>query len=77
MSLRLKKAEVFVPDRKKGEPAEEFVSRCMSSEIMKKEYPDTDQRLAVCISKSKEKASSDISSRFQDELTYQMLRENS
>ena len=37
-----------LPDRKLGEKAEEFVSRCMSSEKMMNEFSDQKQRYAVC-----------------------------
>lgn len=38
------------PKPKKGENQDDFISRCMSNETMKKEYDDNDQRLAVCYS---------------------------
>jgi hypothetical protein len=38
-----------LPTRNKDEDKDAFVSRCMSSETMKKEYPDEKQRVAVCI----------------------------
>lgn len=31
-----------------NENKDDFVSRCMSNDKMKKEFPDNDQRLAVC-----------------------------
>jgi signal peptide peptidase SppA len=37
-----------LPKRKKNESDKKFVERCMDNETMKKEYPDTDQRYAVC-----------------------------
>lgn len=42
---------------KPGEKEKDFVSRCMSSEQMKKEFPNKDQRLAVCFSQFKKKSS--------------------
>ena len=36
--------------RKKGEPEKDFISRCMSE--IASEYPDQDQRYAVCKSYS-------------------------
>lgn len=39
-----------VPRPKKGEKKKDFHSRCMSSSVMKSEYPDTEQRNAVCFS---------------------------
>ena len=38
-----------------GESQEDFVTRCMSDELMKQEYPDADQRLAVCYARSQGK----------------------
>ena len=38
-----------LPNRKKEENKDSFVSRCMSNETMKKEYPDEKQRVAICI----------------------------
>ena len=37
-----------LPERRKGESTEDFVARCMSDETMKREFPDQQQRLAVC-----------------------------
>lgn len=38
-----------IPSRKKDEDKDKFVSRCMSNETMKKDYPDEKQRVAICI----------------------------
>ena len=38
-----------------GEPKSEFVSSCMANDTMKEEFPDKDQRLAVCNSQYKAK----------------------
>jgi hypothetical protein len=37
-----------LPSPSKKEKKSDFISRCMSDEAMKKEYPNRDQRLAVC-----------------------------
>ncbi|MHC4193865.1 MAG: HK97 family phage prohead protease [Planctomycetota bacterium] len=37
-----------IPKPKKNESHDDFIDRCMSDEVMVKEYDDTDQRLAVC-----------------------------
>lgn len=34
----------------KNERRKEFLSRCMDSETMNREYPKADQRYAVCVS---------------------------
>lgn len=38
-----------------NESQQDFVSRCMSNNTMKSEYPDQDQRLAVCYTQWREK----------------------
>lgn len=43
-----------IPDRREGEERGKFVSRCMSDENLQREYPDRDQRLAICVSKAAE-----------------------
>lgn len=47
-----------IPTRKNNENKNDFVSRCMADEVMKKEYPDTKQRASVCLSKTKDSKSS-------------------
>ena len=42
-----------IPTPSSDENKDKFVSRCMSSEIMKKDYPDSKQRVAVCLSQTK------------------------
>lgn len=39
-----------MPTKKEGEKRDEFISRCMSDEQMKKEFKDREQRIAVCFS---------------------------
>jgi hypothetical protein len=41
------------------ENKKEFVMRCMSDETMVKEFPETDQRLAVCSSTYEENLSNE------------------
>tara|TARA_B100001939_G_C16475858_1_gene419265 strand:+ start:162 stop:371 length:210 start_codon:yes stop_codon:yes gene_type:complete len=54
-----------LPKPKKRENSSSFMSRCMSDEEMKKEFPKNKQRVAVCLSqfrqvkKSKANVSSD------------------
>ena len=42
-----------LPTPNKGEPTKKFVDRCMGSEVMKNEFPDTKQRYAVCCSQAR------------------------
>jgi hypothetical protein len=41
-----------IPNRRKDEQKDSFVSRCMGNETMKTEYPDQQQRVAICISQA-------------------------
>jgi hypothetical protein len=50
-----------LPLRKPGEKKDEFLSRCMFDQTMRKEYSDTDQRYAVCITRSKGSISQQVS----------------
>ena len=51
-----------LPKPKDGESQDDFISRCMSNDTMKKDYTDNDQRLAVCFSQWKKKDETNISS---------------
>jgi hypothetical protein len=42
-----------IPERKQNEDKQKFVSRCMSNETMKKEYPDSQQRVAICLGQTR------------------------
>lgn len=41
-----------IPSRRDDEDRQQFVSRCMSDNKMKEEYKDSQQRVAVCLSKA-------------------------
>lgn len=55
-----------LPAPKKGEQRDEFISRCVSDETMKKEYPEQKQRLAVCYSQWRKKADIDSEAFFKE-----------
>jgi hypothetical protein len=57
-----------LPERKPNEDKQKFVSRCMSNETMKKEYPDTQQRVAICLSQTRQKNKSNLLEKVHDEL---------
>jgi len=38
-----------IPKRRKNEEKQTFVSRCMGDEVMKKDYPNNQQRIAICL----------------------------
>ena len=42
-----------IPIPKSGENQAKFMARCVSGDIMKKEYPDQNKRTAICISQWK------------------------
>ncbi len=42
-----------MPDKKPNESREDFLTRCMSDAEMNREFPDNEQRYAVCITKAK------------------------
>lgn len=37
-----------IPKKRADESRKDFVKRCMDDDVMKKEYPESGQRLAVC-----------------------------
>lgn len=43
-----------MPEVRSDESQKEFIQRCMSDEQMSKEFPERDQRYAVCQAKFKE-----------------------
>jgi len=59
-----------LPKRGKDEPAKKFVSRCMSSDKMKEEFPDTQQRVAVCTNQSRAGANGDVMQLANEEIVY-------
>lgn len=62
-----------LPERKKDEDAKKFVSRCMSSDKMKEEFPDTQQRIAVCTNQSRAGADGDVMKLTNEELVYTQI----
>lgn len=49
-----------IPDRQDKEKKQDFVARCMGNETMKKEYPDSKQRVAICLGQVSKTKSADI-----------------
>lgn len=45
-----------IPNKRKNEESKKFVSRCMSDPVMKKDYKDTQQRVAICLQESRASA---------------------
>lgn len=42
-----------IPKKESGETSNKFLDRCMSDEVMQKEYPDPNVRFAICIDQVK------------------------
>ena len=45
-----------IPKIKQDEDKNSYVSRCMSNETMKKDYPDQSQRVAICLGQTRTKS---------------------
>lgn len=60
-----------IPKPKDNEPDKEFIARCMGNESMVKEYEDSGQRYAICVSQTKgsvfQKACDILAYRIQDQ----------
>lgn len=57
-----------IPDRHKNEDRQKFISRCMSDDVMKKDYPDSKQRVAICLGQTRQKNKSSIIEEVHDHL---------
>ena len=57
-----------LPTKNSGEEKDSFISRCMSDDAMKSEFPQEKKRVAVCMSqyKKRKKTKSDASVRWED-----------
>lgn len=42
-----------IPQKTQEETSNEFLNRCMDNEKMKEEYPDEEQRFAICVDQVK------------------------
>lgn len=54
-----------IPSRNEDEDKQKFVSRCMGDETMKKDYPDSKQRVAICLGQTKKTKSSFVDQVFE------------
>jgi hypothetical protein len=57
-----------IPKPHENEDKQKFISRCMSDSVMKKDYTETKQRIAVCLSQTRKKSESSILEEVQDNL---------
>jgi len=47
-----------IPTPNQNEDSKKFLSRCMSDDIMKKDYPENQQRIAICLGQTKKSKNS-------------------
>ena len=57
-----------IPKPSDKETQDKFMQRCMSSDVMKSEFPKNDQRVAVCMQQWKDKDKKKESSEEKEEL---------
>lgn len=57
-----------IPSKKDNEDNQKFISRCMSNDTMKKDYPDTKQRIAICLGQTRKNGKSSLIQSVHDEL---------
>jgi len=57
-----------IPSKKDNEDNQKFISRCMSNDTMKKDYPDTKQRIAICLGQTRKEGKSSLIQSVHDEL---------
>lgn len=49
-----------IPKPNENEDKQKFVARCMGNETMKKDYPDTKQRVAICLGQTRDKTKNNL-----------------
>jgi hypothetical protein len=49
-----------IPKPEKNENSQKFVARCMGNETMKKDYPNNQQRIAICLGQTKRRSKSSL-----------------
>lgn len=57
-----------IPKRKPNEDKQKFIGRCMSNETMKKDYPDSQQRVAICLGQTSQRKSASLIEHVHDNL---------
>ena len=53
-----------LPTPKQGETRSEFITRCMDNDTMQSEFPEPEQRTAVCVSQWERRQSTQAASRW-------------
>lgn len=59
-----------IPKPEKNENKQKFVARCMSNETMKKDYPENNQRIAICLGQTRRKSKSNLLEEVHDNAYY-------
>lgn len=49
-----------IPNKNKKESKQAFISRCMSDSVMNKDYPENNQRYAICVGQTKSTIIEDV-----------------
>jgi hypothetical protein len=57
-----------IPNKKPDEDKQKFIARCMGNELMKKDYPDSKQRIAICLGQTKKGGKSNLLEKVHDNL---------
>lgn len=57
-----------IPKPEPNENKQKFLGRCMSNDIMKKDYPNSQQRIAICLGQTKTKTKNSLLEAVHDEL---------
>lgn len=61
-----------IPKKRKNEDSQKFVQRCMRSEVMKKDFKDNPQRVAICLRQSGQKPKASIIEQVHNSLYNEM-----
>jgi len=64
-----------LPAPSKKQDKNSFISSCVSSDVMKKEFPDMKRRLAVCFSQFKRKKKQKQANGFNEDPTWKEVEQ--
>jgi hypothetical protein len=66
-----------LPTPNKGESQDDFISRCAGSDVMNKEFPDNDQRVAVCYSQWRDAKKESTTTQYDSNVLKEFLNDDS
>lgn len=72
---RLKHSKMPIPKPSPGESQNDFISRCLGSEVMKREFPDLKQRQGICFSQFRKKNLQEDKTEIEEALAFPEIRE--